>query len=434
MNLYVGIDLGTSGCRAIAIDDQGDISASCSVALPAPNRNGADVEQDPEIWWRATRAALGALVAELPPTTRVAALAVDGTSGTVLLTDKDGDPLGPALMYHDSRSRSQALRIATYAPAASGAHGATSSLAKVLWLLEHTDVQKACYALHQADWISGRLGGSFGYTDYNNALKLGYDVERCAWPDWMKKLPLRSDLLPVVLVPGDRIGSVAADVATELGLPTDAWIIAGTTDSVAAFRATGANRTGDAVTSLGSTLVLKVLSDQPIFAPEFGVYSHRFDNRWLAGGASNTGGAILKTYFTEEQMAALSERLRLTEPTNLDYYPLPATGERFPVADPDLAPRVTPRPTNDVVFFQGLLEGIAAIEKEGYQLLSRLGAPYPATLRSVGGGAKNRQWTEIRRRLLDVPFVAALHQEAAYGTALLARDGYRSRRRQPMTN
>ncbi|MCL5669676.1 MAG: FGGY-family carbohydrate kinase, partial [Gammaproteobacteria bacterium] len=185
----------------------------------------------------------------------------------------------------------------------------------------------------------------------------------------------------------------------------------------------GARLPGEAVTSLGSTLVMKVLSEQPIFAPQYGVYSHRLGKLWLAGAGSNSGGAVLQHYFTAQQMQAMTARLQPGHPTGLDYYPLLVPGERFPVNDPHLAPRLAPRPADDAQFFQGMLEGMARIERQAYERLAGLGAPYPVSIRSVGGGAQNEAWTKIRSRLLQVPLPNPAHTEAAYGAALLARDG-----------
>jgi sugar (pentulose or hexulose) kinase len=166
--------------------------------------------------------------------------------------------------------------------------------------------------------------------------------------------------------------------------------------------------------------VLKVLSPTPTSSPRHGVYSQRLGDRWLVGGASNSGGAVLRGFFTDQAMAQLGRQLLPEEPTGLDYYPLPAPGERFPIADPGLAPRLSPRPPEDRLFFQGLLEGIAAIELKGYQLLHALGAPAPTRVLTTGGGARNRAWERIRERALGVPVRAARNQEAAYGAALLA--------------
>lgn len=349
------------------------------------------------------------------------ALAVDGTSATLLLSDAQGRPLGPALLYNDSRARAEADRIAARAPARSGAHGPASSLAKLLHLLDPAAGGQARHALHQADWITGCLGGRWGLCDENNALKLGYDAERRRWPDWLDALGLPPGLLPEVVPPGTPIGTLRPDLARRWGFPPATRLVAGTTDSTAGFLATGARKPGTAVTSLGSTLVLKVLSTVPLFAPEYGIYSHRLGDLWLAGGASNSGGAVLLQFFSPEQLAELSPRLRPEQPTGLDYYPLCAPGERFPVADPHLAPRIEPIPEDPVRLLQGLLEGMAEIEARGYRRLAELGAPYPTEVRSVGGGAVNAAWTRIRADRLQVPVVRAAHQEAAYGAALLAR-------------
>lgn len=93
------------------------------------------------------------------------------------------------------------------------------------------------------------------------------------------------------------------------------------------------------MTSLGSTLAVKLLSTSRIDDARFGVYSHRLDDKWLVGGASNTGGAVLKQIFTDDQLEQLSKQINPSEPSPLDYYPLPAIGERFPVADPNMEPR-----------------------------------------------------------------------------------------------
>ncbi len=141
----------------------------------------------------------------------------------------------------------------------------------------------------------------------------------------------------------------------------------------------------------------------PVFAPEFGIYSHRIGGRWLAGGASNTGGAVLASFFSPDRMAALEPLLVPQVATGLDYYPLLGPGERFPVSDPWLEPRMSPRPAEDHLFLQGLLEGIAAIEALGYARLNQLGATPLHNVRTVGGGAVNRAWTPIRQGLLGVP-------------------------------
>jgi sugar (pentulose or hexulose) kinase len=426
----IGVDMGTSGCRALAVAGDGRVVASARAALPAPVRlPGGGVEQDPELWWQALTHVLRGLGSRLGAH-RPAALCLDGTSGTLLLCAADGSPLGPALMYNDGASHAEAARIGAAAPADSPARGAGASLAKAMRLIARLAPPAGSRALHQADWLLGRLLGRFDVSDWNNVLKLGYDAQALRWPDWVLGLGLEAIALPRVLPPGTSVGRLDRAAAAATGLPEGLTLATGTTDSTAAFIATGATEAGEAVTCLGSTLVLKVLSPTPIRSPGHGVYSQRVGESWLVGGASNSGGAVLRRFFSDGEMAELGRRLLPEEPTGLDYYPLPAPGERFPVADPALAPRLSPRPADDLRFFQGLLEGIAAIEAKGYRLLRALGAPAPTRVLSTGGGARNRAWGRIRQRILGVPVCAARHQEAAYGAALLALRSVSGSRRQ----
>jgi len=418
---YLGIDVGTSGCRACLIDARARVLAEVSRPLPPPRPVECGFEQEPAVWWTALEETLDRLAATLP-LGGVEAIAVDGTSATLLCCDAAGTPLGPALMYHDARAIEQAREIATLAPPESAAHGPTSSLAKLLYLHASGQTRDACHAVHQADWLAGRLAGRQGISDENNALKLGYDVVNRVWPAWLDHLGIPHSLLPEVVPPGRPIGTLDPAGCRRWGFGATTRIVSGTTDSTAGFIATGAGP-GEAVTSLGSTLVLKVCATRPVYAPRYGVYSHRLGDLWLVGGASNSGGAVLRRYFSFEEIDRLSARVQPGKPTGLDYYPLPAPGERFPEYNPTLPPRLEPRPADDAVFFQGLLEGMAAIERRGYRLLEELGAPYPLRVHSVGGGAANAAWRAIREALLGVPVDVAEHQDAAYGAALLARRG-----------
>jgi sugar (pentulose or hexulose) kinase len=421
--VYLGIDIGTSGCRVAAIDDAETLIGYAEAALPQSARpGGGRVEQEPEAWWQALTEALQELLRHLPAETEPAAVSVDGTSGTVLLTEADGRPLSPGVMYDDVRGRPHLRRIGETAPREAAVHGTGASLPKALSLLAERSPGSDCRVLHQSEWLTGRLLADYRYGDENNCLKLGYDPVERTWPDWLVRL-LPAQMLPEVAAVGSPLGGVSTLAARDTALPVGLPVIAGTTDSTAACLAAGAKTTGDAVTSLGSTLVVKLLSDRPLFAPEYGIYSHRVLGQWLTGGASNSGGRVLRRYFSDRQMRALTPRLRPDEPTGLDYYPLLERGERFPLNDPDLEPRLTPTPADPAQLFQALLEGIARIEAAGYRLLDELGAGLPRRIFTSGGGARNPAWRRIRERMLGVPIVSARQSHAAYGAALIARRG-----------
>lgn len=407
----LGIDIGTSGVRAALLTAEGEVQGMAAT-------NFASLDDDPaapQTWWRAVESTLRRLAAD-HDLSALRALAVDGTSGSMVAVDEEGSPVGPARMYNEPCDDDSIIeRVAAHASPESAALGRTSGLARVLLMQDRPGVRRC---LHQADWIAGRLSGRFDRSDENNALKTGYDPIARRWPDWIAATGADIAKLPRVLEPGAAIAPVGA-TGQALGLPGAAAVHAGTTDGCASFLATGASHIGEGVTALGSTLVLKLLSDRPVFAPAYGIYSHRLGEQWLVGGASNTGGKVIEGLFPREKLAELTEKLHPDEPTSLHFYPLSRPGERFPINDPALEPCLAPRPDDEGRFFQAVLEGIAEIEALAYRRLTELGAPALASVRSVGGGAANQAWARIRQSLLGVPFEPALSQEACVGAARL---------------
>jgi D-ribulokinase len=401
---YLGIDFGTSGARAIAINTQHQIQSE--TALPLATHQEVD--------WRIT---LFQLIHQIPLKIRqqTHAIAIDGTSSTVMICDRQGNLLDTPLLYNDARAASVLDQVKAIAPPQHTVISATSSLAKLLWFAERHHHDSKPYFLHQADYLAFLLHGQLGMSDYHNALKLGYDVGELCYPDWLQDMQFQ---LPHVLKPGAAIAPILPNL--DLGFPNHCMIHAGTTDSIAAFIASGVQTPGEAVTSLGSTLVLKLLSQTRVDDSRYGIYSHRLGNLWLVGGASNTGGAALRQFFDDHQLQELSLLIEGDRESPLDYYPLLKPGERFPINDPNLSPRLEPRPKQDVDFLHGLLESIARIEARGYQLLQQLGATPLTQVYTAGGGAKNEVWNGIRSRHLNVNVTRSPQTEAAYGAALLA--------------
>ncbi|MDJ0734230.1 MAG: FGGY-family carbohydrate kinase [Nostocaceae cyanobacterium] len=415
MGLYLGIDFGTSGARCAVIDNQGQIQHQ--------GRFSGDMSQDADLvsgWEEALWTLLEGIPRELR--FQILAIAINGTSSTVLVCDDHGKPVETPMLYNDARGVTMLSSIQNVAPANHTVLSATSSLAKLLWMSQQPSFTQARYFLHQADWLAFLLHGQLGITDYHNALKLGYDVQALKYPEWLDKLHIKIHL-PRVITPGNPIGELRPEIARKFGFGENCLVCGGTTDSIAAFIASGAQFPGEAVTSLGSTLVLKLLSRTPVEDSRYGIYSHRLGDLWLVGGASNTGGAVLRHFFTNEELESLSRQIDATKSSPLDYYPLLKSGDRFPVNDPNLAPRLEPRPDNPVEFLHGLLESIARIEARGYELLQQLGANKLIRVYTAGGGARNDVWTAIRGRYLKVTVVPSVNTEAAYGTAFLAMGG-----------
>ena len=421
MNLYLGIDFGTTGARSTVIDSQGTIHSETEYTFA---NNGQQQSELPSVWEKA----LWNSIEQIPPTIRnqVRAIALDGTSSTVMLCNTDGIPVCEPILYNDARGAAVTERLRAIAPDNHTVLSATSSLAKLLWLQEggHGGTAPTVF-LHQADWLAFLLHGKLGISDYHNALKLGFDVDTLCYPNWLIEgiAGAGTPELSQVVAPGTPVGKVRDQVGDRFGFPRDCIICAGTTDSIAAFLASGVNLPGEAVTSLGSTLAVKLLSHTRVDDSRYGIYSHKLGDLWLVGGASNTGGAVLRHFFTDVELDNYSTQIDPAQESLLDYYPLLKKGDRFPINDPNLPPRLEPRPADSVEFLHGLLESIARIEARGYQLLQEFGATPLTKVYTAGGGAKNSVWSAIRKRYLRVPVVRPIHTAAAYGTALLAMRG-----------
>ena len=407
----LGIDIGTSGVRAAALAATGECVAIASASLETTT-----ARRDPAAWWRAVQICLAELRARAC-LADIGGVAIDGTSGTMLAIDADGAPVGAPLMYNDPCSDPAIVSaIDRVAPPDSPARGKNSALARAVLLSRHPETAAV---VHQADWIAIKLAHGAWASDENNALKTGYDLQARGWPDWLEAAGMDRHRLPPVEAAGMPLNRLGAHAA-RWGLPPECLLHAGTTDGCASFLATGARAIGDAVTALGSTLVVKLACERAVNAPEYGIYSHRIGSFWLAGGASNTGGAVIRALVgDDDHLAKLAAQIDPKRPTGLDYYPLTCPGERFPINDPDHAPRHTPRPDDEALFFQAILEGITQIEKAGYDRLQTLGAPPLRSVRTVGGGAKNPAWTEMRKEALGVPFLQSRATEAAVGAAML---------------
>ncbi len=425
---FLGLDFGTSACKAVVIDASKAIIADTEYVYAEPIRQGSSRYQDPQLWSQAL-VNIAAKLADFIPVKRIESIAIAGTAATILAINQVGEPVSNALMYDDRSSKQQKLLIARYADDDNLANDAGSSLAKILRLRQ--DYPQADYVLHQTDWLTGLLCGRFDFSDINNSLKSGYDVIKRQWPDWVNQLSLdapasKSPLVPPVVIPGEALGNLCHQILLDLGFSANTTIVAGTTDSTAATLATGADRVGDAITSLGSTLVLKVIAHQPVFNTNLGIYSHRFKQHWLTGGASNSGGAVLKHFFSMAEIESLSAKISPDQASGLNYYPLIVKGERFPLNNPEKSPNLSPRPKDDALFLQAILEGISQIEIDGYQRLQSVGAPPIKRLFSMGGGSKNLVWTQIREsKLLElnpqISFESPLNSQAAFGCALIAK-------------
>lgn len=422
---WLGLDLGTQSVRALAASSTGAVLAETACPLSS-HRDGPRHAQDPEQWWSALATACQTALCDLAPES-IDALAVCATSGTVLLVDGAGDPLSPAVMYDDSRAQDDARRVNEAGAEVWGSLGyriqPSWGLPKQLWLLrELGDTARGARLAHQVDFVTCRLIGCEVPTDSSHALKSGYDLVRDAWPhDVMAALGVPDGMLPDVVAPGTRLGTVSRAGAAATGIREGTAVIAGMTDGCAAQLAAGALDVGDWNSVLGTTLVLKGVAPAPTRDPQGAVYSHRSpDGRWLPGGASSVGAGALSAHFPDRDLQELDRLAAGREPADALAYPLVSRGERFPFTAPEAEGFMLGEPADETDHYAALLQGVAYVERLCFDHLDRLGAPIDGQLSLTGGAARSRYWCQLRADVLGRKVRLVEHAEPAMGMAVLA--------------
>ncbi|MFB9473445.1 FGGY-family carbohydrate kinase [Nonomuraea salmonea] len=425
MSVWIGIDLGTQSVRALAVAGDGRVLGTGSRPLTS-HRDGPRHEQDPEQWWRELAAATREALRGVPAGERVEGVAVDATSGTILLTDAEGRAVTPALMYDDRRAdatRANEAGAAVWERLGYRRMQPNWALPKLLWLLR--DAPPGARAAHQSDFVNRRLVGHEVATDLSNALKTGVDLIDERWPsDVFDVLGVPEGMLPAVVRPGARLGTVCAAAAEETGLPEGTPVIAGTTDGCAAQLGAGARQPGSWNSVIGTTLVLKGVTKELIHDPLGVVYSHRApDGSWLPGGASSTGAGVLSRDLPGADLDALSRRAAERYGRRLPpvvTYPLVSRGERFPFAAPAAEGFTLGEPADDVERYAAILLGAAFVERLCFDYLDLLGAPVDGEIILTGGATRSAYWTRLRADVLERPVTLRENAEPALGMAVLA--------------
>jgi len=424
---FLGIDIGTQGARVVLVGADGVVVGSAGQVFELNGQSRE--EQSPEGWWEACLSSIRALMEQdrvRAAAGAIRAVAVTSTSGTVIPVDGNHCPLHDALMYSDKRSVLQGERCTDaalqYHNKGYTAFNSSSGLAKMVWFAE-TYPEKAARLhrwLHAADYITGRLSGVWGITDYTNAFKSGYDISDYCWPEWIfTHLPVRKEWLPGVLPSGAVIGTVRPELALQLGLPAGISVTTGITDGCASQVASGAINPGEWNTTIGTTMVIKGVTRNEVPDASGRIYSHRHPaGYWMPGGASNTGADWVTGEFGGE-LEVLNEAAFRLIPTGLVAWPLRQEGERFPFIAPQ-ARGFAPEGLDRALRYTASMEGVAYIERYAYQLIEQLSGETVAAIYTAGGASNSDAWLTIRAAVLNRPIYKMQEVSGAMGAAILA--------------
>ncbi|MFD0668333.1 xylulokinase [Ramlibacter sp. MAHUQ-53] len=433
----LGLDLGTSGVKAVLLDEAGRLRAEATAPLQVQRPQAGWSEQDPSAWLAAADDAVRQLMRRADPADwrAVQALAVAGQMHGAVLLDAAGAVLRPAILWNDGRSQAQCEALERRVPEgrriAANRAMAGFTAPKLLWVAEHEPelFARVAKVLLPKDWLAWQLSGEMG-TDTSDASGTWWlDVAGRRWSETLLDATgLGTGHMPELHEGPDAIGWLRADWCQAWGLPARVRIAAGAGDNAAGALGVGAVQPGDGFVSLGTSGVLFVTTDGPRPNPARGVHSfcHALPGTWhqmavlLSGAASLAWFAALTGAREADLLAPLTGAPRAEAPLFLPYL----SGERTPHADPGARGsfiNLQAGSTRDDLA-HAVIEGVAFAFADGLDALAEAG-PVPSQLLAIGGGARSDAWLQLLADVLQRPVLRAAGADVgpALGAARLAQ-------------
>lgn len=314
----LGIDLGTTACKALVVDAQACVlargSATYTTYAPQPDWS----EQEPEEVWRGLRQAVHQAL-HMPgiDAQRIAALSISAAMHSLLPLDKDGRPLSRCWTWADRRAQPQAQRLRQACDVHKQYLRTGCPLqplywpARLLWLREQQpDAARAthCY-VSLKDYFLQRMVGR-RVMDLSLASACGLlNTRTLNWDvDWLHALPLDAQYLPELVPPDTTLGTLHPQWASELGLPSDVQVIAGGADGGLANLGVGAVAPGQVATSIGTSGAVRAVTRRPCFDAEERAWCYVLEpGRWFVGGAISNGGVVYQ-WLAEQMLSAEVQR------------------------------------------------------------------------------------------------------------------------------
>lgn len=414
MTLYLGLDLGTSGLKAVLTDQAGTVvdteAASINTSTPQP----LWVEQQPEDWWQALKSALSALSTR-QDLSRVAAIGLAGHMHGAVMIDPRGDVIRPCMMWNDGRSGEECAALESSLPDFRERSGNVAmpgfTAPKVLWVSHHEPdaFARIDKVLLPKDYLRFRLTGGLVSEMSDAAGTLWLNPATRDWDDELLRVTgLNRSHMPS-LVEGSRVsGELTAEAAGQLGLPM-VPVVGGAGDNAAGAVGVGVTRPGQGFISLGTSGVYFVVSENHCAAPEHTVHAfcHCLPERWHQMSVMLSAASSLEWFagITGTRVPALLEELEDSKLATTDVTFLPyLTGERTPHNDPRARAQffgitsATTRPHMTLA----ILEGVACSMADGEAALQAAGTPLD-DISLIGGGARSSRWRQIIADVLQRP-------------------------------
>lgn len=444
-SLILALDIGTMGGRASVLTADGREVAFAYREYPIATPRPGWAEQDGATWWAAARDAIREVLAlGTIRAADIAGIVGCGQMHSVLLLDRSGAPIRPAILWLDQRSTAECTELArrvgaerlfriTGTPAAN-----TFSAPKLMWLAsQEPEVwTRAAHVVFSKDYVNWRLCGEIGTDRSMMSATLLCDIARGAWSDEVcRAADLPVDRLPKVFAATDVLGRVTPRAAAETGLAAGTPVFAGASDCACLLLGAGAAEPGDACIYTGTCSGIFVVRGEPTLDPlcRLEVQAHAVADRWILQGVVPTSGAVLRWFRDVCGAAPDAEFYRRLDgeaaglpPGSDGLIVVPSfMGEREPAWDPDATGVVAGLTLSHTRahLFRAIMEGAAYGLRENLAEVERLGIR-PPEIRITGGGMRSRLWRQITADVTGTPLLLTPHAEGGViGAMMLAAVG-----------
>ena len=446
--VFLGLDIGTSGVKAVLVDPSGDVVAATTTPLTLSTPQPGWAEQEPDAWWEASRACIKSVCAQRPNGgASIAGVGISGQMHSSVFLDKTGAVIRPALLWCDGRTTAecreieqrvggeQRLRDLTSNPALEG-----FTLPKVLWLRKNEPEAFARLAtvLLAKDYVRYRLTGVLATEPSDASATLMYDTARLRWShEILDAVGLSAGLLPAVGGSAEVLGRVHAEAAHRTGLTVGTPVVGGGADNACGAAGVGVLTPGEAVASWGTSGTLVAPLAEPRVDP--GLRAHTFCHVvpkvwYLMGVVLSAGGAF--AWYRDQLVRGGAGQTDANQRLNAEAASAPPGAEGVTFLPYLQGERTPHRNAAARGAFLGLslahtrahltravVEGICFALRDSLSILESLDLS-PKELLLTGGGARSPFLRQLQAEVFGIPVATVNREEGpAYGSALLAAVG-----------
>jgi xylulokinase len=434
VSVLLGLDVGTGGARAVAVDESGNVVAEASSKYPLHSPRPGWTEQDPEDWSESAKEALGKVAAEVED--EVVALGLTGQMHGSVFLDASGDVIRPALLWNDQRTEAQCEKITEAVgeerliqlagnPAITGFQAP-----KVLWLRDEEPeyYSRVARVLLPKDYVRLRLTGEHATDASDAAGTLLLDVRERDWSgEILAALEIPAEWVPGVYEGPENTGALRESVAGKLGLPPGIPVAAGGGDNAAAAVGVGVVEEGLLSSSVGTSGVLFAASGG--FTPDpsgrIHAFCHAVPEEYHLMGVTLSAGGSLQWWrdATGADYDELVEAASGVPPGAEGLLFLPyLSGERTPHLDPQARGAFVGLTSRHGVphMTRAVMEGVVFSLRDSLEIMRELDVPIEQ-VRATGGGARSALWRQLQADVYGVPIHRTTADEGpAHGAALLS--------------